>query len=131
MFPRTGYYVTEKRLIEEAPEHPTIVSFLDFLRLAKSRKVSGQIYVYGLDEVARVWGNVLDFARFMRETIRPLASSIFMQGSIVVFVVEGQVSGNGKPVLRYQGVVLHLSEIFGADRIEQGEGTIYSPPNIP
>jgi len=130
MFPRTGYYIVEKKKLGQIPSESSVMSFIEFMRRVKNKDVSGQIFVHGFEEAARVWGDLVDFVRYMRISLRPLAQTLFMNGGIIIFPVDGTVIGNARSVVKYHDLEIELAGIFGADRIEQQNGQAYSPPNI-
>jgi len=133
MFTRIGYYILERKaMAEKIPDNAKVLSIVEFLRKASKRDIEGRIFVYGLDEVARIWHDTPNFSRYLRDKLRYLASIIFTKGCIITFIVEGKIIGEAKPMIKQHDIEIDLISIFGADRLEKlRDSCFYSPPNIP
>jgi len=133
MFTRIGYYILERKaMTEKIPDNAKVLSIVEFLRKASKRDIAGRTFVYGIDEAARIWQDTPSFARYLRDKLRYLASTIFTQGCIITFIVEGKIIGEAKPMIKQRDVEIDLVSIFGADRLEKlRDACFYSPPNIP
>lgn len=126
-----GYHILEERLAKELNTDAKHISIVEFFRKISSNTLKGTFLIYGLEDIAKIWGSQEEFAMYLRRKLRAVVEQMIQGSCTAIFVVENEhIMGEDMPLLI--GAKLSLAKIFGADRLERiSKGHFYSTPNIP
>jgi len=122
-----GYNLIERKLMgkefEEIKEKMSIIEFLR--RLHRRQTINQKISVTGLEEVLLTGPET---ARYIRGIL--INSTNTLRTHIIQFPINGELTLNKEPKIRYKSKEISMTPIFG-NRIKlKTIGFFHSPPNI-
>ena len=122
-----GYNLIERKLMgkefEEIEEKMSIIEFLR--RLHRREAINRKISVTGLEE-ALLTG--IETATYIRRTL--VNSIAMLRTHIIQFPINGELTLNREPKIRYRSKEISLTPIFGNRIKTKTIGFFHSPPNI-
>jgi hypothetical protein len=122
-----GYNLIERKSIgkefEEIEEKMSIIEFLR--RLHRKQNINPKISVTGLEE-ALLTGT--ETARYIRRML--IKSIATLRTYIIQFPINGELTLNKEPKIRYRSKEISLTPIFGNRIKPLTIGFFHSPPNI-
>jgi len=122
-----GYNLVERRLIgKEFEEIEDKLSVIEFLRrLKRKQEIKPRICVIGLDEA--LLGDKY-IAGYIREVL--VDSINILRTYIIQFQMNGLLTFNREPKIRYRGKEISLTPLFGNRIKMKSIGYFHSPVNI-
>jgi len=122
-----GYNFVERKLLgkefEEIEEKMSIVEFLR--RLNRKHAIDQKISVTGFEEALLTEG---DAANYIRKILKTSIS--ILRTRIMQFPINGELTLNREPKIRFKSRELSLTPIFGNRIKPKTIGYFHSPPNI-
>ena len=122
-----GYNLIERNLMgkefEEIKEKMSIIEFLR--RLHRRLSINAKISITGLEE-ALLTGE--ETARYIRRILTN--STSMLRTHIIQFAINGELTLNKEPKIRYKNKEIRLTPIFGNRIKTKTIGFFHSPTNI-